>query len=114
MSLRAFSELTYYSALAWQKLRRPAKARKLFHELLDYARRLFREEAKIDYFATSLPTMLLFDDDLQQRQETTAMFLEAQARIGLGQKSRARRLLAEVLKVDPNHVPASDLWEEIL
>ena len=62
--------------------------------------------------ATSLPTMLLFDDDLQRRQDTTAIFMEAQARLGLGQKSQARRLLAKVLKRDPNHSPASDLLAE--
>ena len=28
--------------------------------------------------------MLLFDDDLQFRQETTALFLQAQAQLGLG------------------------------
>ena len=37
--------------------------------------------------------MLLFDDDLQARQQTTALFLEAQARLGLGQTAAARRLL---------------------
>jgi len=113
MSVRAFSELTYYSALAWQKLGQPAKTKKLLRELLAYALNLSKVEAKIDYFATSLPTMLLFDDDLQRRQDTTAMFLEAQARLGLGQKSQAQRLLANVLKRDPNHSPASDLFKEI-
>ena len=48
------------------------------------------DPAKIDYFATSLPTMLLFDDDLQLRQETTALFLQAQARLGLGEKRKAQ------------------------
>jgi tetratricopeptide (TPR) repeat protein len=109
MSLRAFSELTYYSALAWQKLGQPAKAKKLLRELLADARKLSKADAKIDYFATSLPTMLLFDDDLKRRQDTTAIFLEAQARLGLGQKSQARRLLAKVLKRNPNHSRASDL-----
>ena len=108
MSVRAFSEMTYYSALAWQKLRQTAKARKLFHDLLAYARSLQKAEAKIDYFATSLPTMLLFDDDLQFRQATGALFLEAQARLGLGQKSRAKKLLATVLQRDPNHAMAAD------
>ena len=34
-----------------------------------------KDRAKIDYFATSLAAMLLFDDDLQSRQDTTALFL---------------------------------------
>jgi tetratricopeptide (TPR) repeat protein len=109
MSVRAFSELTYFSALAWGKLGQKAKARKLFLDLLAYARKLQKSQAKIDYFATSLPTMLLFDEDLQFRQETTALFLQAQAQLGLGHPKRARKLLASVLKRDPNHTLAQDL-----
>ncbi len=113
MSVRAFSEMTYYSALSWEKLGQRAKARKLFRELLAFARKLQKTAAKIDYFATSLPTMLLFDDDLQFRQETTALFLQAQAQIGLGKKAKANALLKVVLRRDPNHALATDLLREI-
>ena len=109
MSVRAFSEMTYYSALAWEKLGQRAKAKKLLHALLAYAQKLQKAQAKIDYFATSLPTMLLFDDDLQRRQETAALFLQAQARLGLGQQPQARKLLTTVLQRDPNHALAADL-----
>jgi tetratricopeptide (TPR) repeat protein len=113
MSVRAFSEMTYYSALAWRKLGEPLKAKALFQELLAYARSLRKTKAKIDYFATSLPTLLLFEDDLQFRQETTAWFLEAQAQLGLGRAARAQRLLRLVLQRDPGHAPASDLTREL-
>jgi len=109
MSVRAFSEMTYYSAMSWERLGQPAKAKKLFRDLLAYAQRLQASQAKIDYFATSLPTMLLFDDDWQFRQETTALFLQAQARLGLGQTTQARVLLQRVLQRDPNHALAADL-----
>ena len=109
MSVRAFSEMTYYSALALVRLGRRAAAEKLFRALLAHARALARAPAQIDYFATSLPTMLLFDDDLVARQETTARFLEAQARLGLGERAAARRLLAAVLRRDPAHAGAQDL-----
>jgi len=109
MSVRAFSELTYYSALALRRLGKVAEARRLLRGLLDYARRRERTPAKIDYFATSLPTMLLFDDDLDARQRTTAQFLAAQAQLGLGAVSAARRALRKVLQRDPNHTLARDL-----
>jgi tetratricopeptide (TPR) repeat protein len=112
MSVRVFSEMTYYSALSLEKLGQRAKAKKLLSELLAYAKKLQKIEAKIDYFATSLPAMLLFEDDLQFRQETTALFLQAQARLGLGMKSEAKNLLTIVLKRDPNHALAADLWSE--
>ena len=109
MSVRAFSEMTYYSARAWERLGQKAKAKKLLRQLLAYARTLQKTEAKIEYFATSLPTMLLFDEDLQARQETAALFLQAQALLGLGEKARARALLRTVLKRDANHALAADL-----
>jgi tetratricopeptide (TPR) repeat protein len=109
MSVLAFSEMTYYSALAWEKLGRRAKAKKLFRELLAYAKKLLKAQAKIDYFATSLPTMLLFEDDLRQRQEMAALFMQAQACLGLGRAARGLALLGQVLRRDPNHALAKDL-----
>lgn len=112
MSVRVFSELTYYSALALERLGRRAAARKLLRDLLAYAGELQKAPAKIDYFATSLPTMLLFEDDLKKRQEVKAMLLRAQAQHGLGQKREARRLLRCVLKANPNHAQVSGLLHE--
>ncbi len=109
MSVRAFSEMTYFSALAWKRLGKPDRAKSMFNELLAYARDLQKQIAKIDYFATSLPTMLLFDEDIQAVQVTTALFLQAQALLGLGRKSQALALAAEVLRRAPNHALASDL-----
>jgi tetratricopeptide (TPR) repeat protein len=112
MSVRNFSEMTYFSALAWQRLGQKKRAEKLLRELLACAKQLHKAPAEIDYFATSLPTMLIFDDDLKFRQETTALFLQTQAMLGLGHKAKAKRLLFTVLKRDPNHALAADLAKE--
>jgi hypothetical protein len=78
-------------------------------DVLAYAEGLLKSEPRIDYFATSLPAMLLFEDDLKARNVVTATFLEAQARLGLGQVSRARLGLRKVLALDCNHGRAADL-----
>jgi tetratricopeptide (TPR) repeat protein len=109
MSVRAFSEMTFYSALAWKRLGRPAKAKKLLHDLFACGQKLHKSEAKIDYFATSLPAMLIFDDSIQLRQKTRALFLQAQAQLGLGNRAQAKKLLQLVLRRDPNHALAADL-----
>lgn len=109
MSVRAYSELTFCTALAHRRLGRSTRAEKIFRALLEHARTLAAAPATVDYFATSLPTMLLFSDDLAARQRTSAFFLEAQARLGLGQRAAARRLLRTVLTRDPAHAPAADL-----
>jgi tetratricopeptide (TPR) repeat protein len=106
MSVRAFSEMTFFSIRALERLGRKAAARKLATGLLGYGKQLAKTPAEIDYFATSLPSMLLFDVDLQVRQTITARFLEAQASLCLGHRMRAARLVKEVLAADPNHAAA--------
>jgi tetratricopeptide (TPR) repeat protein len=113
MSVQAFSDMTYCEALAMMQLGRMDEAQRLLGDLLAHAGKLSRSRATVDYFATSLPAMLLFEDDLQKRQSVAALFLEAQARFGLGQAGKARKLLKEVLALDRNHAMAADLLVEV-
>lgn len=113
MSVTQYSELTYYTARALEALGKKADAQKLFRNLLSYAKGLEKEVAKIDYFATSLPTMLLFNDDLQARQVTAAKFMQALAQFGLGKKAEAQVLVKEVLKREPSHAAAADFAEDL-
>jgi tetratricopeptide (TPR) repeat protein len=108
MRVTEFSEQTFYAACALEKLGRRAAARALCRRMLSYAWRLARQPATIDYFATSLPTMILFADDLQARQSTHARLLEALALQGLGQVAAARRALRDVLRREPGHAVARE------
>ena len=109
MSVRRYSEMSLFSALSLMRLGRTEEARQLLKNVLSYACELESQRAKVDYFATSLPTMLLFNDDAQARQTNTARFLQAQALWGLGQTEPARELLQRVLQNDPSHAGAADL-----
>jgi tetratricopeptide (TPR) repeat protein len=113
MSVKNISEMTYYQALALRRLGKTREAAELFRAILAYSEDLARQEAKVDYFATSMPAMLLFEDDLQVRNTVTATFLQAQARLGLGEIRRAQQLLNEVLALDRNHSLAADLLAEL-
>jgi hypothetical protein len=105
--------MSYYSAVALQRLGRRREAAKLLRAILKYARTLARTPAQIDYFATSLPAMLVFSDDLQKRQALTALVLESLATLGLGYAKRGGRLLNQVLKLEPSHPVASDVLMEL-
>jgi tetratricopeptide (TPR) repeat protein len=109
MQVRTFSEMTYWSAVALRHLRRNDEADALFAAILAYAEALEKKTPTIDYFATSLPAMLLFDEDLGKRQHITAMFLRAQALLGLGRHAEAQAGLDEVLRLDRSHAAARDL-----
>ncbi len=113
MSIRPYSEMTYYSALALRRLGRDGEARELLRDLLRHVRALAYSEIRIDYFATSLPAMLLFNDDLQKRARITALLLEAQASIGLGFERRGRGLIDKVTGMEPSHPMAADLVAEL-
>jgi tetratricopeptide (TPR) repeat protein len=109
MQAKTVSENTYWSACALRRLGREQDAIHAFRAILEYSADLQRQTPKIDYFATSLPAMLLFDEDLARRQIVIARFLEAQARLGLGEEKEALRLLDQVLAVDNAHTGAIDL-----
>lgn len=108
MEVRQFSEMTYYSALAMKQLGQVEEAGELLKSLKKYAEDLMTQKAKIDYFATSLPNMLLFDEDLDESQQTRASFLKAQACYGLGDTAQALDLCQNIVKGDPSHALACD------
>jgi hypothetical protein len=85
----------------------------MFQEIYDYSLDLETQTPNIDFFATSLPAMLLFEEDLVLRQEVSAKFLRAQALLGMGQTERGVALLSEVRDLDENHPGAADLLASI-
>ncbi len=113
MSVKSFSEMSYYQALASRKLGRSAEAESTLRGMLAYASDLAKQEPAVDYFATSLPAMLLFKEDLKRKNELQSMFLKAQAMAGLGELDASAELLKSILQIDPNHALAADFLEEI-
>lgn len=115
MQVQQISEMTYWSAMALKQLKREDEAAVLLWEIRAFADTLEKQTPKIDYFATSLPTMLLFEEDLNERQATTVLFLRAQAAIGMGSEFRQEgsALLHSVLQRDRNHQDAIDLLREL-
>jgi tetratricopeptide (TPR) repeat protein len=109
MQVQSISEMTYWSALALQELGRREDAVILFELIGTYGQELEKKVPKIDYFATSLPTMLLFEDDMVLRQTVSGRFLQAQSLLGLGKYEEGTHLLSEVLALDQNYAPAQDL-----
>ena len=113
MSVRTLSDMSYWSAMAMRQLGEEKQATALFRSILAYSEKLDREEPKSDYFATSLPAMLLFRDDLKKRRHIEALFLQAQGNLGLGNVAEAERILNEIIALDGNHSGAADLLAEL-
>ncbi len=109
MQTKSISDNTYWSACALRRLNREQDALGAFRAILDHSAKLEQQTPRIDYFATSLPAMLLFEEDLAHRQKVTARFLKAQSMLGLGEESEGLQLLGEVLAMDNAHAGAIDL-----
>jgi tetratricopeptide (TPR) repeat protein len=93
----------YFKGLALRSLGEEREALATFQELRQGAEELARREAVIDYFATSLPNFLLFDDDLQKRLQIEVFFLCGLALLGIGNASDALPNLEKVAHLDRNH-----------
>ncbi|HWK05754.1 MAG TPA: DUF5107 domain-containing protein [Puia sp.] len=96
-----------YQALAWLKLREPEKARNIFRQFIEFGRRHMNDKITIDYFAVSLPDMLVFDQDINARNQTHCHYLIGLGHLGLGDFTTADKQLKEVLQSDANHQGAA-------
>lgn len=78
MSTQPHSLETVASIRALRRLGRHEEAQRLVRELADYTEELARTPAAIDYFATSLPHMLIFHDDPQVARDELVAALRQQ------------------------------------
>ncbi len=104
---------SWFQAMASRELGEEQAARAILSELARFAEIKGKAVAKIDYFATSLPNLLLFDDDLDERNRIESLFLGALADHGLGRRERALDGLRQVTASDPNHQAAAFVLEWI-
>ena len=100
-------DMIFYQGLAWLKLGDDKEAKRRFNKLIDYGEKHLFDEVTFDYFAVSLPDFLVFDDDLNKRNEIHCRYMMGLGHLGLGRTERARRFLDEVLRLDPNHQGAA-------
>lgn len=105
--LQGFSVHSYYRALALRQLGSEAEAQQSLNALRECAQGHRKEEPAIDYFATSLPNFLLFEDDLKKRNLVDGLILEAYAELGLGNTDRACAVFQEALKSEPGNPDAA-------
>jgi tetratricopeptide (TPR) repeat protein len=113
MSVRSISDMTFWTGMAYARLGQEAHAKEIFQKIYQYSLDLQQQVPKIDYFATSLPAMLLFENNLARQNQIDAKFLRAQAVLGLDREQEAKELLGEVLQLDRNHAGAADLIEQL-
>ena len=96
----------YYQGIALLKLGQKEKADNYFKRLINYGSNHLADNIKMDYFAVSLPDMLLWEEDLNRRNQINCNYLIGLGFLGLGNKEKAQLYLQETLELDINHLGA--------
>jgi tetratricopeptide (TPR) repeat protein len=96
-----------YQALAWLKLNEPERSANIFRAFVAFGQQHMNDKISIDYFAVSLPDMLVFDTDIDLRNKMHCTYLIGLGCLGLGEDTKGRRYLEEVLRLDLNHQGAA-------
>ncbi len=93
----------FYQALALLKLGRTDEARGRLFKLITYGEQHLFDKVRMDYFAVSLPDLLIWDDSLDIRNEIHCKYMIALGNIGLGNMEKGLRMLSEAESLDVNH-----------
>ena len=93
----------FYQGLALRKLGREDEAHGRFFKLINYGQQHIFDKVVMDYFAVSLPDLLIWEDSLDTKNLIHCKYMLALGYYGMGNKEKALRYLVEVEELDNNH-----------
>ena len=93
----------FYQGMALYKLGRDGEAHGRFFKLINYGKQHLYDKVVMDYFAVSLPDLLIWEDSLDTKNLIHCKYMLALGYYGMGDKEHAERYLAEVEALDNNH-----------
>lgn len=93
----------FYQGLALLRLGRADEARSRFNKLVAFGVKHLFDEVKIDYFAVSLPDLLIWEDDLTLRNRIHCNYMMGLGYLGLGEREKALECLTAASELDNNH-----------
>jgi tetratricopeptide (TPR) repeat protein len=97
----------FYQGLALSKLGRQEEAEHRFKNLITYGKEHLKDEVKLDYFAISLPDLLIWEEDLKVRNRIHCHYLIGLGMLGLGNIQDAISAFNKVLEKDLYHLSAT-------
>ncbi len=93
----------FYAGLCWRSLGEENNARRLFNRLVSYGKQHLHDDVKMDYFAVSLPDLLIWDENLNTRNEIHCKYMLALGYAGLGDMEHSLRYRDEAMSLNVNH-----------
>ncbi|MBP5386769.1 MAG: tetratricopeptide repeat protein, partial [Prevotella sp.] len=99
----AKADKIFYQGMALYKLGRDGEAHGRFYKLINYGKQHIFEKQVMDYFAVSLPDLLIWEDSLDMKNLIHCKYMLALGYYGMGDTDKALKYLAEVEALDNNH-----------
>ncbi|GAA3583742.1 DUF5107 domain-containing protein [Snuella lapsa] len=96
----------FYQGLALLKLGDSEAANHRFNNLINYGKSHMDDDVKLDYFAISLPDLLIWEEDLKVRNKIHCNYLIGLGKLGLGEAEVAESALKNALHLDRYHMAA--------
>lgn len=93
----------FYQGLAFLKLNQQSEADKRFEKLVAYAKKHLNDHVTIDYFAVSLPDLMIWEDDLDKRNKIHCLYMQGLGLLGLDKKAEAEAVFESVLSEEKSH-----------
>ena len=93
----------FYQGLALLKLGRTDEANGRFYKLITYGEKHLFDKIKMDYFAVSLPDLLIWEDDLTIRNVIHCKYMMALGYKGLGNYEKTEQYLSAAAALDMNN-----------
>ena len=93
----------YYQGLALRALGREDEAHGRFYKLINFGKQHIFEKQVMDYFAVSLPDLLIWEDSLDKKNLIHCKYMLALGYLGMGEQQKALQYLSEVEALDCNH-----------
>ncbi|NWF91044.1 MAG: DUF5107 domain-containing protein [Ignavibacteriaceae bacterium] len=93
----------FYTGLAWKKLGDLDKADSVFNRFISFGTEHMNDKIRIDYFAVSLPDLLVFDQNLDLKNQVHCLYLIGLGYLGLESYDLAIDYFNKVFSLDCSH-----------
>ncbi|MFA9375824.1 MAG: hypothetical protein ACERKZ_03615 [Lachnotalea sp.] len=98
------ADMILYQGLANFKLDRKKEAKLKYLKLIEYGKKHKDDQVCIKFFAVSLPDFLIFNEDLDIKNQAHCYYLIRLGNLGLGDREKAKKAFDMVLKLKLNHI----------
>lgn len=106
------ADMILYQGLARYKLGDVKGGNRMMYKLIDFGEQHVRDEVKIEYFAVSLPDLMIYEEDFTLKNRAHCNYVMGLGNLGLGKKREAAEFFRETMKVDPFHLNCGILLKE--